>query len=160
MSNSNTATPFILAVSGARIFTDYKQFETQMSQYLDLEHAGLFPSKMVSGGAYGTDTMAKKFAEARNISFTELKPEWKKHGRRAAILRNKDIVDAATHVIAFPMGVSSGTRHAIQYAKDKNKPIQIYEQDLPNSIPVAINNILNNKNQNELNTNSIQSSSQ
>lgn len=168
MSNTNTKLPeeetvaqllipdFTLAVTGARIFTDYNKFETQLLEYLKEYKAGKLPSKMVAGGAYGADTLAKKFATERKIDFLELKPDWKLHGKKAGILRNKDIVDAATHVIAFPMGVSSGTRHAIAYAKEKNKPIIVYEQDVPD-LSVTITKILNNNN--EFSKNSLQSSS-
>jgi hypothetical protein len=150
---------FTLAVSGARIFNDYNKFQTQLLQYLKDYHSDNLPSKMVAGGAYGADTLAKKFATERKIEFLELKPEWAKHGKKAGILRNKDIVDAATHVIAFPKGVSSGTRHAIAYAKEKNKPVVVYEQELPD-LPATITNILQNSKQNELqHSNSFQSSS-
>ena len=65
-----------LAVTGARVFTDYKQFETQLLQYLKDHHKEELPSKMISGGAFGVDSSAKRFAKERNIEFIELKPQY------------------------------------------------------------------------------------
>lgn len=126
---------FTLAITGARIFSDYTKFETQLLEYLKQYHEAKLPDSMVAGGALGADTSARKFAEERHIKFLELKPQYhlfKHNPRGAPLARNKDIIDAATHVVAFPMGYSSGTRHAIKYAKEKNKPIVIYEQELGN----------------------------
>ena len=120
----------ILAVTGARIFTDYKKFETLLLQYLKEYHEDKLPIKIIAGGAVGADKSAKKFANERKIDFIELKPQYhlfKHNPKIAPLVRNKDIVDAATHIVAFPMEKSSGTYHAISYAKQKNKPIIVYK---------------------------------
>ena len=124
-------TQFILAISGARIFNNYELFKKLVKQYLKEHHNSKLPDKIISGGADGTDTMAKQIAKHYNIDFKDYVPEYDKfpetQKKTAPLERNKDIVNAATHVIAFPKGDSPGTRHAISYAKKNNKPIIVYE---------------------------------
>ena len=57
--------------------------------------------EIVSGGALGVDTCARKYAEKAGIKLTEFLPEYEKYGRRAPILRNIQIIDYSDTVIAF-----------------------------------------------------------
>ena len=60
------------------------------------------PEIIISGGAIGSDKMAERYAKIHNIPVLILVPDWKKHGKKAGILRNTDIINESTHVIAFP----------------------------------------------------------
>jgi hypothetical protein len=42
-------------------------------------------------------------------------------------MRNSDIINAATHVIAFPSAQSRGTRDAIRKAQAAGKPLVVHE---------------------------------
>lgn len=82
---------------------------------------------VVSGGAKGPDTWGQIAAEERGMATLIFKPDWATHGRRAGILRNETIVDSADRVVAFWDGTSSGTKHAINYARETGKPVLVFK---------------------------------
>ena len=88
-------------------------------------HLWFVPELIVSGGAKGVDTYARLYAEGNGIPFIEFLPEYRKYGKIAPIIRNRQIVDNCDFLLAFWNGVSPGTRHALDYAKRKGKPFKI-----------------------------------
>ena len=104
-----------IAVVGSRNLT-----EVIIDKYISSD-----VDEIVSGGAAGVDACAAKFSKDMGIKLTEFLPEYKKYGRRAPIVRNKQIVDYADKVIAFWDGSSRGTLSVIKYAKEQSKPIEI-----------------------------------
>jgi len=83
-------------------------------------------SYIISGGAVGIDTAARKFALNNNIPIIEYLPEYDKYGRSAPIKRNVLIVEHSDLVIAFWDGKSRGTRFVIDYCRKHNHKILIY----------------------------------
>jgi len=81
--------------------------------------------EIVSGGAAGVDSCAAEYAKSRGIKLTEFLPEYKRYGRAAPILRNKQIVDYADLLLIFWDGESKGTRSVIEYAKKIEKPFKV-----------------------------------
>ena len=73
-----------LAIVGGRDFTDYALLQYTVEHYYPLEMI----STIISGGARGADTLARRYAEENGITFTEYKPDWKL-GRGAGIIRGK-----------------------------------------------------------------------
>ncbi len=112
----------VLAIVGYRKFTDWKIFKDTLKEYV--VRYGM-PSRVVSGGALGADAMAEKWAKRHGIPLMILKPDWKKYGKAAGILRNTDIVDACTHVVAFPSPKGKGTQDFIRKAIAGRKAIMI-----------------------------------
>lgn len=85
------------------------------------------PSEVVSGGARGADTLGEKWARSKNIPVTIYKPDWIKHGKAAGPIRNRDIIERATHVLAFPSRKGKGTQHSLSLAeKDPTKKVLIH----------------------------------
>ena len=82
-------------------------------------------TEIVSGGAKGIDNCARGFALAKGITLKEFLPDYKKYGRAAPIVRNKEIVNCSDTVLAFWDGKSHGTKNVIDYCKKSNKPIRI-----------------------------------
>ena len=82
--------------------------------------------EIISGGAIGIDTLAEKVADERRISKSIIRPEYDKYGKKAPLIRNKEIVERADFVIAFWDGKSRGTKFTIDYAKKLNKKVRIY----------------------------------
>ena len=103
-----------LAIVGSRELSDKKWFEEKMDEVV--KRWGI-PNSVVSGGGRGADTLGEKWAKERNIKTLIFKPDWNKHGRSAGIIRNGDIIGAATHVVAFPSRNGSGTQNSISRSK-------------------------------------------
>lgn len=83
------------------------------------------PVLVVSGGATGADTMGAKWAASHGISIQILKPKWQNdngvYNKGAGVKRNTDIVNACTHMIAFPSKKGTGTQDSIRKANQKDK---------------------------------------
>ena len=80
---------------------------------------------IISGGADGVDTLAEAYADAKGISKVIVRPQYDRYGRAAPIRRNEEMVDMADSVLVIWDGVSRGSRHTINYAKKKNKPVVV-----------------------------------
>lgn len=109
-----------IAIIGSRYPTiSYEDWLNLLLSYIDISNV----NEIISGGARGIDSYAKRFAESYNIPLTEYVPDYALYGRKAALLRNVDIVQATDLIIAFPTSESRGTYHAIREAKRLNKAI-------------------------------------
>jgi len=109
---------YCLAIIGSRNFDNSELFQEGLIQVFEMW--GL-PTKVVSGGAKGADTFGEQWAKANDIECIVYKPDWKKHGRKAGILRNTDIINECDKVLAFPSQNGKGTQDSIKKAKQKNK---------------------------------------
>lgn len=107
-----------LAVVGSRTFHDYKLM-SEILQWYDIK-------EIVSGGAVGADSLARRYARENDIPLREFPAQWEKHGKKAGFVRNEMIVDACDEVVAFWDGKSRGTKHTIDFAEKKNKPVSVY----------------------------------
>lgn len=81
--------------------------------------------EIISGGAKGIDSCAKKFALKHSLKYTEFLPRYNLYGRAAPLRRNLEIISNADMVLAFWDGKSRGTKFAIDNCKKINKPIRI-----------------------------------
>lgn len=75
-------------------------------------------TEIVSGGAKGVDTSARKYALAHGIKLTEFLPEYTKYGRSAPLKRNITIIEYSDIVIAFWDGKSRGTKFVIDNCRN------------------------------------------
>lgn len=105
---------YILLIAGSRRFDGYDIFHKTMG--VVLARWGT-PGAIVSGGASGVDSMAKKYAEEMNYKFTEYPADWKLYGRRAGPIRNTVMVGLADKLVAFVDEQSVGTWDTIRKAK-------------------------------------------
>ena len=112
-----------VAIVGSRDFTDFEKLEQEILKRISVEKI----EKVVSGGAKGTDTLARLFAEKHKIPLLEFKPDWQKFHQGAGLKRNTDIVEHADIVFAFPAATSRGTRDTIQKAREKGKIVKVIE---------------------------------
>lgn len=96
--------------------------EVNIASYIEIN-----PEAIISGGAKGADTYARKYAIEKGIPLIEYLPDYKTYGRIAPIIRNRQIIDACDSVLAFWDGKSHGTKRAIDYAKSQGKIVRIIE---------------------------------
>ena len=123
------------AIVGSRSLVD----ATLVTHQLDLIFSDIDRQRttVVSGGAKGIDTIARKYAEAYKMDFILFKPyhlvdTQAQYSPKYFFVRNKQIVDNCDTLIAFWDGESNGTKHAIDYATKRNKEViivKIEEED-------------------------------
>lgn len=76
---------------------------------------------IVSGGAKGVDTCAIDFAKENNIPVILFLPEYEKFGKRAPLVRNKQMAVYGDYLILFHDGKSTGSMHMLRQMKDLDK---------------------------------------
>lgn len=117
-----------LALVGSRTYENWHDFQDAVVATLkEWDTTTEEVECIISGGAKGADSLAERFAREHNIKMVVFKPEWQRLGRAAGLMRNTDIVNACTHVIAFPSPSGSGTQDSIRKAKAAKKVVAVYE---------------------------------
>lgn len=109
-----------LAAIGSRTFKDEKLAEEFVLKYIRMKD-----DVLVSGGAEGADKICEHVAASRGYLTKIYKAEWKKYGKSAGFMRNKQIIEDCDFVLAFWDGVSKGTAHSLNIAKKLKKPTLI-----------------------------------
>jgi len=116
-----------LAIIGQRELT-----EEQVSGVILESLSRLMPSKVISGGAKGVDSIAISISRKLGIETVEFLPVFKSKARYDVINgyyeRNKKIVDACDLLIAIVGSrKSGGSFYTINYAKKIGKEVIIYQ---------------------------------
>ena len=106
-----------LAIVGSREFTNYDLLCSEVAKIQETQKIDL----IVSGGATGADTLAKKFAAKNRIPLMEFLPDYSRYGRGAPLQRNSLIVQNADWVLAFVTASSKGTWDTIRKAERAKK---------------------------------------
>jgi predicted Rossmann fold nucleotide-binding protein DprA/Smf involved in DNA uptake len=119
----------VMAIVGYRDFHDKVEFDRLMNHLIVTYDIMKDVETIVSGGATGVDSLAKLWAEARNIDFIEIKPDYAKYGKVAPLIRNGEIVDKADFVVAMVSIHSRGTLNTIAHAKKQHKKCYIVNLD-------------------------------
>ena len=115
-----------IAIIGSRSFSDYQELENKVQKFLAEWNCELNSSvEIVSGGAVGADSLGEVFAQNHHLEMISILPDWKKFGRGAGIVRNREIAETADAVIAFWDGASKGTKSTIDFFRDQKKKIKI-----------------------------------
>lgn len=126
----------ILAIVGSRTMmkTDpvhWRVFCDEVDKYC----ADKRVTRIVSGGACGADTLAAYYARKHKIPFKVFPAKWSEHGRKAGPMRNTQIVNYCTHMIAFPAkrvrpDKPTGTEDAMNKALKAGKPCKKVDRGL------------------------------
>jgi hypothetical protein len=108
-----------LLICGSRNFDNY-EIVSETIKNLDIGF-----DLIISGGAKGADTLAKKYCVDNNINIKEYLPEWDRYGRGAGIQRNKEMLKVSDFVLIFWDGKSKGTKFNVEYCQKNNKEHKI-----------------------------------
>ena len=108
-------------VAGGRDFNDYDLLKTicdKMLSHVKSTHQ----VTIVSGGANGADALAIKYAREtdNDYNLVIMNADWDTHGKSAGYIRNSQMADFATHLIAFWDSGSRGTKNMIETARKKH----------------------------------------
>ena len=106
-----------IAVIGSRSITDAAALAEMLAPYAERV------TEVISGGAAGVDTLAREWAHRHGKPLRELRPDYRRHGSRAPLLRNQQIVAAADQVFILWDGSSSGTAYTKREAERQGKPV-------------------------------------
>lgn len=116
-----------LIIAGGR---EAKEFDV-LSAIHDCNVNGPFSpheaSEVVCGEARGADREGKNWAIRNGIRVVSFPADWAMHGKKAGHLRNAQMGEYATHLLAVWDGESSGTKHMIEYAKKKGLIVHVYQ---------------------------------
>lgn len=127
-----------LAIVGSRNFNDYDAFCDKLNMFVASIGGIQKINKIVSGGAGGADKMAERFARENKIELQVFAADWNRYGRAAGPMRNSQIVEAATHMVAFPSKDGRGTQDSLRKARKKMPTANIVEH--------VVEEIVQNKN--------------
>lgn len=98
-------------VCGGRDFND----PTLLNNALDQLHKQHGFTTLVHGDARGADRLAHQWATNNNVTPEPHPADWKKHGKAAGPIRNREMLDTKPDlVVAFPGG--KGTRDMTRQA--------------------------------------------
>lgn len=116
----------MIIVAGSRSWNDYIVFCSLLEKAINMLSISNYV--IVSGDASrGADAMAIKWATDNNINWLPFPADWNNLGKRAGFVRNSEMAEVATHLIAFWDGESNGTKNMVSLALDKEIPTLIFK---------------------------------
>ena len=86
-------------------------------------------TQIISGGAAGVDSAAERYAHKHDIAFRKILPDYERHGRRAPLIRDTQIVRESELVLAFWNFSSRGTSFTINECLRLGVPVRIIGLD-------------------------------
>lgn len=113
-----------IIIAGGREFQNYGALCCVMDGILADIAA---PVTIVSGAARGADALGEQYAAERGLEVMRFPADWKKFGRRAGPIRNEQMAEAASMLVAFWDGQSRGTKNMIANMGQRAKPYRVFD---------------------------------
>lgn len=122
---SAQSSPFRVLVCGSRDWPDAGIIR-ECLESIAISHDGNV--EVIHGDARGADHGADVAARLLRLPVRRFPPDWRKHGKRAGILRNLEMLDEQPDaVLAFQRNGSRGTQHTIDEARRRGIPVEVYD---------------------------------
>lgn len=83
-------------------------------------------TEIISGGARGIDSRAKKYAEENGVFYTEILPRYDLYRHYAPLKRNEEIILSADMTLAFWDGKSRGTLYGMNFCLKAGKKLKVF----------------------------------
>ena len=115
---------FRVIIAGSRDFKNYDLLVGKCS-YLLSEKMKTHDIVIISGTARGADQLGEKYAEEMGFELEKYPADWDKYGKSAGYIRNKEMAENADAVICFWNGISAGTKHMVDIAKEKGLMLKV-----------------------------------
>lgn len=92
-----------------------------------LEASGIHSiTEVVSGMAPGVDTLAVRYAQENNLPLAEFHADWRKHGKAAGPIRNRQMAEYGEALVAVWDGESRGTKNMIEEATKRGLRVYVH----------------------------------
>lgn len=109
-------------IAGSRNFNDYdllfNKCDNALSNQTDIE--------IVSGTAYGADTLGEKYATERGYKIKLFPADWNSHGKMAGYFRNREMAKYADALICFWDAKSKGSKMMIDLENEHKLKVKVY----------------------------------
>lgn len=113
-----------IAVAGCRNYNNYQEAKAYIDfcvQRLIKQYTLIF----VSGGCRGADALGERYANENGWLVEQYFADWKRYGKCAGPIRNKQMAEVSDYVICFWDGKSRGTKSMIDFTVQLGKPIRV-----------------------------------
>jgi hypothetical protein len=97
------------------------EFVQQLPYSLDVDR-----DEFVSGGAAGVDRHGELWARRHGYRVRVFPADWKAHGKAAGPIRNRQMAEYATHLVAIWDGESRGTASMIREAHRRGLGVHVH----------------------------------
>jgi len=114
-----------LIVAGCRHYNDYLLLGKSVSAFMLESGLHTENTEIVSGGAKGADALGERYAKEFSLPLNVFEANWKQYGRAAGPIRNQQMAEYSTHLLAFLREGSKGTRSMIKIATKKGLKIKV-----------------------------------
>ncbi len=112
-----------LAIVGSRTFTKYSELAWRIDGLRRTNDI----DTIISGGAPGTDRLARRYAKKNHLAYTEYPADWNGPLKKGAgMTRNWTIAKKCDIMAAFWDGKSNGTADVLAKAEKEAKEIYVY----------------------------------
>ena len=113
-----------IVIAGCRNYSDYeeaKSFINLCLYELHKEHTIV----ILSGTSSGADAIGERYALENDFQIEKYPADWKRFGRSAGPIRNKQMAENFDFAICFWDGKSKGTKSMIDYVRKYGKYVII-----------------------------------
>lgn len=91
-----------------------------------IEKSKVAITELVSGGAKGVDLLGEAYALEKDIQVIPFWADWRKHGKAAGPIRNKEMAEYADCAIVIWDGESAGARNMIENMRSLGKRLVLW----------------------------------
>ena len=91
-----------------------------------MDACGWLPAVIISGAARGVDRLGECWAEEQGIPVERYPADWKRHGRSAGMIRNRQMAQVADALIAIWDGHSRGTAGMVEIMQKAGKRVHMH----------------------------------
>lgn len=113
-----------LIIAGTRDFEDYSTLKAVIQDQGLIDEENLI---IISGMARGADLLGVRWAIQYKRPLIRMPADWDKYGRRAGYIRNSEMADVGTHLLALWDSKSRGTKNMIDIACDKGLEVCVFD---------------------------------
>lgn len=107
-------------VCGGRDYADRNAVFEALDEVAE-RHNGV---RIIQGGATGADALAREWCVTRHESYMNFPADWKKHGRAAGPIRNRQMLDEGRPDVVFAFPGGRGTADMIRQAELVPVPVE------------------------------------